>query len=142
LANNSWVGSTANFLKIPSDNTGFSLNPVPSHEQVKQNFKVALFFLWKILGYLQILVWLIHTKVHDCIKEYQTIPFLTEYLQLFLANCTSPVAIENITAQVQDVDFSTAHWAKFTFWQPRKSFFYKAATRYNYFFFRQKNLMI
>jgi hypothetical protein len=75
LANNSWVGSTANFLKIPSENTGFSLNPVPSHEQAKQNFKVALFFLWKILGYLQILVWLIHTKVQDCIKEYQTLPF-------------------------------------------------------------------
>jgi hypothetical protein len=75
LANNSWVGSTANFLKIPSDNTGFSLNPVPSHEQAKQNFKVALFFLWKILGYLQILVWLIHTQVQDCIKEYQTLPF-------------------------------------------------------------------
>jgi hypothetical protein len=35
---------------------GFSLKPVPSHEQAKQNFKVALFFLWKILGYLQILV--------------------------------------------------------------------------------------
>jgi hypothetical protein len=38
----------------------------------------------------------------------------------------SPVAIENIT--------STAHWAQFTFWQPRKSAFHKAATRYNYFF--------
>jgi hypothetical protein len=41
----------------------------------KQNFKVALFFLWKILGYLQILVWLIHTKVQVRIKEYQTLPF-------------------------------------------------------------------
>jgi hypothetical protein len=75
LAKNSWVGSTANSLKIPSDNTGFSLEPVPSHEQAKQNFKVALFFLWKILGYLQILVWLIHTKVQVSIKEYQTLPF-------------------------------------------------------------------
>jgi hypothetical protein len=71
LANNSWVGSTANFLKIPSDNTGFSLNPVPSHEQAKQNFKVALFFLWKILGYLQILVWQVqegaglHKRISD-----------------------------------------------------------------------------
>jgi hypothetical protein len=74
LAKNSWVGSTANSLKIPSDNTGFSLRPA-SHEQAKQNFKVALFFLWKILGYLQILVWLIHTKVQVCIKEYQTLPF-------------------------------------------------------------------
>jgi hypothetical protein len=54
LAKNSWVGSTANSLKNLSDNTGFSLRPVPSHEQAKQNFKVALFFLWKILGYLQI----------------------------------------------------------------------------------------
>jgi hypothetical protein len=48
------------------------------------------------------------------------------------------VAIENITAQVQDVDISTAHWAQFTFGQPRKSAFYKAATRYNYFFFDKK----
>jgi hypothetical protein len=47
------------------------------------------------------------------------------------------VAIENITAQVYDVDISTAHWAQFTFRQPRKNAFYKAATRYNYFF-RQK----
>jgi hypothetical protein len=47
---------------------------VPSHEQAKQNSK-WLFFLWKILGYLQILVWLIHTKVQVCIKEYQTLPF-------------------------------------------------------------------
>jgi hypothetical protein len=52
LAKNSWVGSTANSLKIPSDNTGFSLKPVPSHEQAKKNFKVALFFLWKILRLL------------------------------------------------------------------------------------------
>jgi hypothetical protein len=72
LAKNSWVGSTANSSKIPSDNTGFSLRPIPSHEQAKQNFKVALFFL---LGYLQILVWLIYTKVQVCIKEYQTLPF-------------------------------------------------------------------
>jgi hypothetical protein len=57
LAKNSWVGL------------------VPSHEQAKQNFKVAMFFLWKILGYLQILVWLIHTKVQVCVKEYQTLPF-------------------------------------------------------------------
>jgi hypothetical protein len=75
LAKNSWVGSTANSLKNLSDNTGFSLTPVLSHEQAKQNFKVALFFLWKILGYLQILVWLIHTKVQVCKKEYQTLPF-------------------------------------------------------------------
>jgi hypothetical protein len=44
------------------------------HEQAKQNFKVALFFLWKISGYLQILVWLINTKVQVRIKEYQTLP--------------------------------------------------------------------
>jgi hypothetical protein len=50
----------------------------------------------------------------------------------------SPVAIENITAQVQDVDISTAHWAQFTLWQPRKSAFYKATTRNNYFFFYKK----
>jgi hypothetical protein len=74
LAKNSWVGSTENSLKIPSDNTGFSLRPVPLYEQAKQNFKVAMFFLWKILGYLQISVWLIHTKVQVCIKEYQTLP--------------------------------------------------------------------
>jgi hypothetical protein len=48
---------------------------------------------------------------------------------LFL--CTSPVAIENITAQVQDVDISTAYWTQFTFWQPRKTAFDKAASRYN-----------
>jgi hypothetical protein len=28
-----------------------------------------------IKSYLQILVWLIHTKVQVCIKEYQTLPF-------------------------------------------------------------------
>jgi hypothetical protein len=49
------------------------------------------------------------------------------------------VAIENITAQVQDVDISTAHWAQFTFWQPRKSAFYKAATHYNFFFLTKKS---
>jgi hypothetical protein len=58
---------------------------------------------------------------------------------LFL--CTSPVVIENITAQVQDVDVDiyTAHWAQFTFWQPRKGAFYKAATHYNYFFSTKKS---
>jgi hypothetical protein len=93
LAKNSWVGSTANSLKNPSDNTGFSLRPEPSHEQAKQNFKVALFFLWKILGYLQILVWLIHTKVQVCIKNIRPYRFLTEYLQLFLANTPFDVIV-------------------------------------------------
>jgi hypothetical protein len=46
--------------------------------------------------------------------------------------------IENITAQVQDVEISTAHWALFTFWQPRKSAFYKLKL----LVFDKKNLMI
>jgi hypothetical protein len=50
---------------------------------------------------------------------------------IFLFLCTSPVAIENITAQVQDVNIS--------FWQPRKSAFYKAATSYNNFFSTKKS---
>jgi hypothetical protein len=63
----------------------------------------------------------------------------SDLIILFL--CASPVAIENITAQVQDVDISTAHWAQFTFRQPRYSAFYKTATC-SITFFLQKNLMI
>jgi hypothetical protein len=81
---------------------------------------------------------------------FKKISFLFIFLQCFeifhakealiiLFLCTSPVAIENITAQVQDGNISTAHWAQFTFWQPRKSAFYKAAARYNYFFSTKKS---
>jgi hypothetical protein len=60
----------------------------------------------------------------------------SDLIILFL--CISPVVIENITAQVHDVDIFTAHWAQFTFWQPKKAIFIRlpAAT---ITFFRQKN---
>jgi hypothetical protein len=44
-------------------------------------------------------------------------------------------------AQVQDVDIFTAHWALFTFWQPKKAIFIRLPPA-TITFFRQKNLMI
>jgi hypothetical protein len=63
----------------------------------------------------------------------------SDLIILFL--CTSPVAIENITAQVHDVYIFTAHWAQFTFWQPKKAIFIRLLPA-SITFFRQKKLMI
>jgi hypothetical protein len=62
----------------------------------------------------------------------------SDLIILFL--CTSPVAIENISAQVHDVDIFTALWAQFTFWQPKKAFFIRLPPA-KIIFFRQKNMI-
>jgi hypothetical protein len=63
----------------------------------------------------------------------------SDLIILFL--CTSPVAIGNITAQVHDVDIFTAHWAQFTFWQPKKAIFIRLSPLQS-LFFDKKKLMI
>jgi hypothetical protein len=63
-------------------------------------------------------------------------------IMIILFLCASPIAIENITAQVQDVDISTAHIGLSSlFGNPGKALFIRPLPA-TITFFRQKNLMI